>query len=62
MRNLDSLLIGIVCVIWTILAYLYATVDMIYTCPPLSASGDWCAGIFLALAIVIAMARARGRR
>ena len=61
MRNLDSLLIGIVFVIWAILAYLYATVDMIYMPPAIRVWGTGT-GIFLALGIVIAMARARGRR
>jgi hypothetical protein len=61
MRNLDSLLIGIVFVIWAILATLYATVDMIYMPPAIRVWGTG-AGIFLVLAIVVAMAEARGRR
>ena len=42
MRNLDSLLIGIVFVIWAILAYLYATVDMTYMPPAIRIWGLVC--------------------
>ncbi len=61
MKDLDSALIGIVFIVWAVLALLYATVDMIYMPPAIRVWGLG-AGIFLALTIVIAMAGARGRR
>ena len=55
MKQIDSLLIGIVFVVWAVLAYLYATVDMIYMPPAIRV---WGLGalVFLVLTVVIARA------
>ncbi|MCH7486665.1 MAG: hypothetical protein IIC04_06725 [Proteobacteria bacterium] len=61
MKNLDMILIGIVSLVWGVLAIMYATISMIYMPNSIRV---WGAGavIFLALTAVIAMADASGRK
>ncbi len=60
MKSIDTVLIGIVFVVWAILTLIYATVDILYMPPAILV---WGLGslLFMALTAVIAMAEAKGR-
>lgn len=61
MKSLDVALIGIVFLVWSALATMYATIPMIYMPASIRV---WGAGgvMFLVLAVVIAWAEATGRK
>lgn len=61
MKDLDSALIAIVFGVWAVLALLYATVEMIHMPPAVRVWGGG-ALLFLALAVVVWLARRRGGR
>ncbi|NQU59639.1 MAG: hypothetical protein HQ512_00755 [Rhodospirillales bacterium] len=61
MKSEDVKLIGVVFLVWAVLAIMYATIPMIYMPASIRL---WGAGavMFLILAVVIARAEAAGRR
>ena len=61
MKSFDALLIGSIFAVWGVLATLYATIPMIYMPPSIRV---WGLGalVFLAIAVVTAIAEMAGRR
>ncbi len=61
MKSFDALLIGSIFAVWGVLATLYATIPMIYMPPSIRV---WGLGalVFLAIAVVTAIAEVAGRR
>lgn len=60
MKNVDALLVGIVFVVWALLAVMYATIPMIYMPPSIRV---WGLGalLFLVLAVCVKLAEQIGK-
>ncbi len=61
MKRLDVLLFGVVCVVWGVLALMYATVPMIQM-PTSFRVWGLGAVLFLILTVIIAVAGRKGRK
>lgn len=60
MKSFDAWLIGVVFLVWAILAAMYATIPMIYMPPSIRV---WGLGalLFLVLTVLVVVAEAKGR-